>query len=275
MKTIAPSWPCALLLLLSSISSFAAAPAQPEFTVMSCNIGCAAGIPLGPEQINQIADQIAAERVDFAGLQEVDFGTDRHGGRDFAAEIAVALAARRWPMFHYYTPTIPYPGGDMGLALFSRYPITASDYRVTVDIAAEKWKAARISVRLPDTRTLNIFTTHYWIGDGSRHPHQTETIIDFLRDTAGPKIVTGDFNLTPDHPCFQQLLDSGLQEACLIVNATHCATVGTGAGVVAPERVKQIDYIFATPDLTFTKSLVPSSTVSDHWPLVATVTMKH
>ncbi len=260
-----------MLLMIIMFNSSYAEPSSITLKVMTYNIGSAAGIPLETKQMNQIADQMAAEKVDLAGFQEVDVGPDRHQNRDLASEISVALSSRKWPMYHYYTPTIPYPGGTMGLAIFSRFPIQVEDYRVTVPIASETWKVARVEIRLPNETTLDFYTTHYWIGDGSRHQHQTETIINFLRESKGPKILTGDFNLTPDQPYFKQLLDYGLQEACLTANATHCPTVGKGAGIVAPELIKQIDYIFVSPEFKVLKAWVPDSTVSDHWPILAEV----
>lgn len=244
-----------------------------ELCAMAYNIGSAARIPLGPAQLDQIAAQIVELRADLVGMTEVDIGTDWHDGRDMVGELAVALARHGYPMHRYFTPTLRYHGGWMVLVLWSRFPILETGYRITVQNENEDWKVAQVAVQLPDGRPLRVFMTHYWIGDGSKHQHQTDTITTYVHEFEGPKILMGDFNLTPDSPYFRQILASGLEEACLVSNATHCPTVSGRAGEVAPQRLYQIDYIFSTRDLKVTQAFVPDKTVSDHWPVVARLTL--
>lgn len=248
-----------------------AAVGEETLTVMTYNIGSAARIPLGPEQMEQIADEIVSVSAELVGMTEVDIGTDWHEGRDMVGELAVALAKRGYPMHRTYTPTLRYHGGCMALVIWSRFPVVSSDFRITVVMEHEDWKVARAEVRLPDGRTLQAFMTHYWIGDGKRHQHQTDTVIEFAKEFDGPRILMGDFNLTPESSYFADIVGAGFREACQSVNGEKCPTVGGGAGKTPPGRDEQIDYIFGSEEVEFIEAYVPETTVSDHWPVVARV----
>jgi endonuclease/exonuclease/phosphatase family metal-dependent hydrolase len=259
-------------LLVCGAPSLAAAPLDRPLKVMTYNIGSAAGIPLGLEQIDQIAREIKRERADIVGMTEVDIGTDWHGDRDMVGELAVALARNGYVMHHYYTPTLTYHGGNMVLVIWSRFIIEAGDFVVTKEEGPAGWKAARIEVKPDGRNPLHVFMTHYWIGDGSKHKQQTDHVIAFVNRFEGARIVMGDFNFTPAQPYYRQYIDAGFQDACIATVGRHLPTVGGGAGKVAPPQRQQIDFIFGSPEVRFRAAYVPETTVSDHWPLVAAFT---
>ena len=57
------------------------------YRLMTYNVGSAANLPLGPRQIGQIAETIIDNRVDIAGLTEMEEGTIWHDKRDHVAEL--------------------------------------------------------------------------------------------------------------------------------------------------------------------------------------------
>jgi len=259
-------------LLFAACGRAAAQDREPiGLTVMTYNIGSAAKVPLGAKQIVQIANEIKSAQADVVGMTEVDFNTDWHDHRDMVSEIGYALAKVGYPMHHYYTPTLTYHGGNMVLVLWSRHGIVDSGYRITVPEGPHGWKVAGITIEPKRGRKVHLFMTHYWIGDGSKHKHQTDTVINYAAEFTGPRILMGDFNFRPEQPYHQQVIDAGYQDSCQIVHGAPCPTVGGGAGKVAPEQLVQIDFIFGSPEVTFTDAYVPDTTVSDHWPLVAKV----
>jgi endonuclease/exonuclease/phosphatase family metal-dependent hydrolase len=262
-------------LLFAACGCAAAQDREPiKLTLMTYNVGSAAGVPLGPEQIAQLANEIKTAGADVVGMTEVDFNTDWRGRRDMVCEIGLALAKAGYPMHHYYTPTLTYHGGNMVLVLWSRYGIVDSGYRITVPEGPHGWKVASVTIEPERGRKVHVFMTHYWIGDGSKHKHQTDTVIDYAKQFTGPRILLGDFNFRPEQPYHQQILDAGYQDSCEVVHGAPCPTVGRGGGKASPDRVHQIDFIFGSPDVTFTDTYVPETTVSDHWPLVAKVAIQ-
>ena len=66
-----------------------------------------------------LAADLLAVQADIVGLQEVDVGTARVGGRDTLAELAKAAG-----FAHYrFCRAIDFAGGEYGTAILSRYPI--------------------------------------------------------------------------------------------------------------------------------------------------------
>lgn len=261
-----------VLLALVLAACVTAAPDPVAITAMTYNIGSAAEIPLTRHELRAVAYTIKKAGADIVGLTEVDIGTDRHLGRDMVGELAVELADLGYPMHRYYTPIQWYHGGWRVIAIFSRFPIVAEGYAITHEQGfpfREEWKVASVSVEAAPGIIVHAFMTHYWIGDGSRHPSQTETILRYAAGFEGPKVLMGDFNLTPSHPCYRMILDAGWVDTAVAATGGHIPTVSGIAGVVAPERLHQIDYVFVSPDLEVLDAYVPDMTVSDHWPLVA------
>ncbi len=68
-----------------------------------------------------LAADILSVGADIVGLQEVDVGTSRAGGRDTLDELARALGWEHCA----FCRAIDFAGGQYGTAILSRYPINA------------------------------------------------------------------------------------------------------------------------------------------------------
>ncbi len=247
-------------------------PSTP-LTVMTYNIGAySPTIPLGLPQMAQIAQEIKDAQADVVGMTEVDIGT-RNGQApylDMVAEIDAALTAIDYPMFHYETPTVVYYGGNGVLAIWSRHPIVSTGFAVTWSYYPSLWKVARATIQCAPDTFVHCFMTHYYIGDAIAYQDQTDAVLGYVQSFQGPRTLMGDFNFGPSATYYDQVIAAGLQDACVSAGPCDCLTVGSGAGVPAPlPRVAQIDFIFGTEEISFFDAYVPGSTVSDHWPLVA------
>lgn len=244
-----------------------------ELNVMTYNIGSAAKIPLGPDVIARIAEQIKSEKADIVGMTEVDIATDWHDGRDMVGELAVALARIGYPMHHYYTPTLSYHGGWMVLCLWSRFPIADSGYAVIRPEGKTNWKVASITVEPKSGVRLHAFMTHYciWAKELPFHKAQTDAVLAYAGKFTGARVIMGDFNFTPGSAYYKQVTDAGYTDSCVGVGGGPRFTVGSGAGKVAPDRLAQIDFIFGSREVKFLDTYVPKVTYSDHWPLTARI----
>lgn len=241
-------------------------------TAMEYNIGSAAGIPLGLDEIAQIAQEIKTAQADIVGMTEVDIGTDWHDYRDMVAELNQALIDINYAMEYYHVPIEFYHEGTMVQVLWSRYPIVSTGYQGT----AYHRKINRITVQIDTDVFVHGFMTHYAIGIPSyvSHQQQTDAVIDYTLSFGGPRIVMGDFNFESSFSYYDQIIEAGLKDSCVESGSADCLTVGSAGGVTAPEpRLHQIDFIFGSQQVNFTNTYVPSTTVSDHWPIVAEFTI--
>jgi endonuclease/exonuclease/phosphatase family metal-dependent hydrolase len=94
----------------------------------------------GERGLENLTETLKSADADLIGLQEVDVGTKRSGGKDEAAALATALK-----MHHAFVPHFHYQGGQFGLALLSRHPIVRAE-RVRV-------KGSRLSLLDATVRT--------------------------------------------------------------------------------------------------------------------------
>ena len=242
-------------------------------TVMTYNTGAGAGVPYGPEQVLQIANEIKDAGADLVGMSEVEINTDWHGYRDLVAEIDDALSSIGHPMEHFWVQTFSarWHEGMIVIVLWSRFPILDTEYEQTARTLDGDTKIARIEVEPAPGVRVHVFMQHYWTGAGNDFRSQTDEGLELYRAFAGPRIMTGDFNFAPNSSYHRDYLNVGLIDPCQTLPGSDCLTVGDRAGVVAPERIGQIDYIMVSPDIRPTWIGAGPTTMSDHWPLIAHV----
>lgn len=238
--------------------------------VMTYNIGgFAPTIQLGPDQFAQIAQEIKDAEADLVGLQEVRMGPRTRPWRGMVLGIFAALNAVGYPMEYYFEKYVPSGEGDGVLLILSRFPIVSVEYAETLPIP-DTFKVLRATVQCAPRGYLHFFVTHFYVGDGRYHQYQTDAVLDYVTSFQGPRILVGDFNFNEISPYYEQFIAAGLVDSCVASGAPDCLTVGEEAGRAAPlPRAGQIDFIFGSDDVTFHDAHVPDTSVSDHWPLVA------
>jgi endonuclease/exonuclease/phosphatase family metal-dependent hydrolase len=200
---------------------------------------------------------------DVIGLQEVREVPERVPNQ-------AALLARAHGWNHAFAPTSGWGGGHEGLAIVSRYPIGAQEFR-PLPHSTEAEGRGILSARLDgEAGGIWVHTTHlsYREHEGLWREAQVQFVDEVLtrHDNGNPRVVMGDFNTVPESDEIRWL--SGL---CTLggrrvfyqdVWATlHAGKVGAGAGAGATwtrandytegmfwlRRDRRLDYIFATP----------------------------
>jgi endonuclease/exonuclease/phosphatase family metal-dependent hydrolase len=265
------SLPKLLRLVAIAIALIAAAPSQNRFApqaaaglkkqtlrVMTYNIHVGVGMDKKLD-LQRIADVINGQHPDLVGLQEVDRGVKRTEGKDEIAELAKLTS-----MQFAYAHNLDYQGGQYGVAILSRFPITAIDHRKYENRReAERRGMIRTEVNV-NGRIVNFVTTHldYQYEDG--RVFETEQLLKFLAGVKGPLIISGDFNDEPIGAAYQ-LMTPNFDDAWL-----KGKTKEAGLSYPADKVAKRIDYLFTrrSDRIKTRKTWTVPTLASDHIPVV-------
>jgi len=262
------------LLLITIISSSCSIKTQTERTkddagqirVMSYNVHHC-NPPSKPDliDIDAIAAAIKNQNPDLVALQEIDVNTGRSGRFNQAEELAKKLN-----MKFFFGKAIDHDGGDYGVAVLSKYPLTESQvYRLPTDAATkgEPRVLATVKVTLPGGKELRFGSTHL---DAQKESTNRELQIKEINRISAneklPFILAGDFNATPESSVIIQL-DQKFTRTCQSCQPT--------IPVINPK--KTIDFIGFLPASGFTvisHKVVPERYASDHLPVIAVLQLK-
>lgn len=158
-----------------------------KITVASYNIMHGA---LSQYDMKTLVESIVLCGADIVGIQEVDVGAKRSGGRDIAAMMAQELG------FEYrFSHSLDFQGGSYGNVILSRYPITDSECHMLVSGKYEQRSIGGVTVKIGDENIV-FWNTHLSFENTEQRRLQIEQIRDLLPKDR-PWILTGDFN-TPD-----------------------------------------------------------------------------
>lgn len=223
-------------------------------TVMTYNIHSGKDSD-GRMNMDAILDTIASARADLIAVEEVARGVSTAGGLD-----EKELLGERLGMECVFARAIPYMGGDYGIALLTRLPVSNVTVRPIPDLEPEKrdrWFEHRVILSCDVTfegREIAFFMTHLGLSEGERG--LGVALLRKLAAQAGkPAIAAGDFNTEPEDPLLAPLRP-------LLWDAHTGLTFPS----VRPER--KIDYLCASPEWTVLEERVLPSLASDHRALV-------
>jgi endonuclease/exonuclease/phosphatase family metal-dependent hydrolase len=237
-----------------------ASPASAQtLRVMTYNIHVGVGMDKKLD-LRRIAGVINAEHPDLVGLQEVDRGVTRTQRIDEITELA------RLTRMHYdFAFNLRYQGGQYGVAILSRFPITAIDHRLyqnTREAERRGFIRGEIAVR---GHLVNFVTTHldYQYEDGRLF--ETQQLLAALKDIRDPLIIVGDFNDLPSGRAYQ-LMRYQFGDAWV-----ESRTTEAGYSYPADKPAKRIDYIFfrSTDGVRTKRAWIVNTQASDHLPLIA------
>ena len=243
-----------------------------SLTVMVFNIH-AGKDAAGKDSVRAIADLVRSTGPDIVLLQEVDRGTKRSGNVDqLKAFIDLTGYAAE------FGRSLDYDGGQYGIAALARggfvfsdtvpLPVTPLQQRAG---GSHEPRAALITVARTRLGTLQAFTTHIdaSTGDEYRLQEVAQLLLPIHARLSPdrPVLVGGDFNAEPGSAVVRKLRDAGLRDAW--------AECWQGEGLTYPADAprKRIDYVFLTGSLRCTAARVIDTQISDHRPLLVTVTM--
>ena len=181
-----------LMVLLSVPGRAGDDPAATPLRLLSYNIKHGLGMD-GSIDLARVARVIETNRADLVALQEVDLRCARSGVVDQTAELG-----RRLGMHHAFGDFMDFQGGEYGLAVLSRHPITSTNRHV-LPAGAEPRCALEVVVQPPGLSTpLSFVSIHLdWTSPERRVP-QMRTLLAALADRGHPVVLAGDFNAARD-----------------------------------------------------------------------------
>lgn len=215
--------------------------------------------------IDAIAKAIKDQNPDLLALQEVDVNTVRSGKFNQAEEIA-----RRLGMSFFFAKAIDHEGGDYGVAILSKFPMSETRISRLPTEAGTKGELrvlATAKVTLPNGEFIRFGSTH--MDAQKANTNRELQIKEINRIAAGEKlpfIIAGDFNAPPGSTVID-LLDRGFTRSCQQCEFT----------IPELKPNKTIDFIAFTPKSKFvaqSTTVIPERYASDHLPVVAVLQVK-
>ncbi len=249
------------------------APAQVRVLVYNIHAGKDAA---GVENLERVAELVRSSGADLVLLQEVDRGTRRSGNVDQLSELE-----RRTGFHGAFGRTLDYQGGEYGIAVLSRWPISGDTlHPLAVEPAQERAGgsyeprgALSLMAAAPGGR-LGVVNTHLDASGDDRYRRQEVAgvlaAVERLRGETPWVVVGGDFNAEPDTRVIEHMRAAGWTDAWRACGDGDGDGDGYTFSMATP--VKRIDYLFLAPGLTCASAEVVESTASDHRPLLVVVT---
>jgi len=227
--------------------------------VMTYNIHVGVGMDKKLD-LARIAAVINSQKPDLVGLQEVDRGVQRTQRIDEIVEIAKLTR-----MNYDFAFNLRYQGGQYGVAILSRFPITSMDHRLYQNTREAERRGFIRGEVIVGKRIINFVTTHldYQYEDGRLF--ESQQLLAALKDIKGPLIVVGDFNDIPSGPAYQ-LMRTQFNDAWAESRAQE-----DGFSYPADKPSKRIDYIFfrSADRVRSKRAWIIQTLASDHVPVVA------
>jgi len=202
---------------------------------------------------------------DILSLNEVRMKTADIGNCRQADELAEKLG-----MQVFFAKAIDYMGGEYGVALLSKYPITEACAIPIPQLPPEKRDSRyedRVLLKarlLIDSQALAVYVSHYGLSEAERENAVNLTLSE-LEKEKDPAIFMGDLNMKPDHPLIGRL--KGV--------LTDTAAGASFFTFHALSPTQKIDYIFVKGGFRTENTFAPLTTASDHLPVIADVCLLH
>ncbi len=232
-------------------------PAKKKLTTMTYNIHH--GAPENSNIVNlaNIASVIKNNGAEIVALQEVDVNVPRSGKVNQAAELAKLLG-----MEYYFSKSIDYNGGEYGVAILSKYPMSNKRKELLpMPTPGEQRSIALATITLPDGRMIEFGATHFDLNVPNRTA-QAEFLNSLSKSLGKELFVGGDYNAEPSSTEMLKLKE-GFNLSCM-------SSCPLSFPVQKPS--KAIDFVAFNPKAASSFTLVSSVALtgqyaSDHLPV--------
>jgi endonuclease/exonuclease/phosphatase family metal-dependent hydrolase len=207
-----------------------------------------------------LINAIKIENPDLVALQEVDVNTMRSGKINQAENIAKSLR-----MNFYFAKAIDHDGGDYGVCILSKYPISdVKTYHLTTikDTGGEPRVLATAKIHLKNGKFIRFGATHLdHLNNSVNREVQMEEINRIALNETLPFIIAGDLNAVEESSAIQKM-DKVFTRTCQKCDPTF--------PVVKPNRtIDFIAYRIGNPFSILEHKVIQEHYASDHLPVIA------
>ena len=256
----------ALLLLSCGGKDKAEPPLSSSKKLVTLTYNIHHGAPESSSIVNleNIAAVIRKSGAELVALQEVDVNVPRSGNVNQAAELAKLL-----DMHYFFSKSIDYSGGEYGVAILSKYPLTNTRKELLpMPTSGEQRSVAIASVNLPGDVSVEFASTHLDLNVPNRTA-QAERLNAISIALNKPFFVGGDYNAIPTSSEMMKLKEE--------FNLSCLNTCPFSFPVRNPN--KAIDFVAFNKKAAVQFTLVAANAMageyaSDHLPVVAVFNYK-
>lgn len=242
------------------------ADALQSLRVMSFNI--ATGMTEdGRLDLELTASIIEKAEVDIVGLQEVDqHFSERTNFTDQVKWLAsrLSLEAAFGPNLTEHPETASWPLQAYGNAILSRHPIKSYQNYLLEKIGSAKESEQRGVLEATidvNGKSIAFFTTHLSLRR-KQLDYNIEQLLEILRKTDSPAVLTGDFNAEPDSRYIRRVEEE-------LDNVFGTAELHPETYKKQGDHGQKIDYIFCSRHWQVEAADVIETDASDHRPILA------
>lgn len=219
----------------------------------------------GVIDVDAIVKAIAQQKPDFVALQEVDVNTKRSENINQAVLLATKLK-----MNFYFGKAIDHDGGDYGVAILSRFPLSAQQTFMLPknnDAKAEQRILAIATAEIAKGVFIRFASTHL---DAQRSEEnrilQAKELNRLTAKETLPLILAGDLNADPGSESIR-IFDSNFTRTC-----SDCSF--TIPAINPGKTIDHIGFKTGNPFKVVSHEVVPERYASDHLPVVAVLQLE-
>jgi len=184
-----------LLMLFLSCNLFKKQNEQSDFkklVTLTYNIHHGAPDKSNEVNLKNIAAVIRKSGAELVALQELDVNVPRSRNED-----QVAALAKMLDMHYYFSKSINYNGGEYGVAILSKYPMTNTrNELLPMPIPGEQRSVAIATIKLPGNVSIEFASTHLDLNVPNRTA-QVQRLNVLSKSLGKPLFIGGDYNAIP------------------------------------------------------------------------------
>lgn len=223
-------------------------------------------------ELDRVVAHIAKMDVDFCSINEI---SDDLPGTEFGQQPVYLAQQLGWN--YAFAKAIDVkkkdaPARGYGIALLSKHPIRSFRRIPIVTLPEERKEGERYENRMLmiveleiDGKIVTVMNSHFGLRD-IEIEKAANAVLAVKETLSGPIVLTGDFNIQPDHPQIKRIKAAFKDTADIREDA--CLTFPSHQ-----PRVK-IDYIFTDAETETLDLQIPGEVIADHLPMIATLEVK-
>src|SRR5690606_8214018 len=252
------------IVMLSSMQTKSEKPKSSTKSLITLTYNIHHGAPDKSDVVNlqDIADVIKKSGAALVALQEIDVNVPRSGNTHQAEELAKLL-----DMHFYFSKSIDYSGGEYGVAILSKYPLSNTrNGLLPMPTSGEQRSIALATVNLPGDKSIEFASTHLDLNAENRMA-QVIHLNELSQKLNKPLFIGGDYNAQP-HSAEMLTLKKEFALSCM----DECPLT-----IPVKNPARAIDFVahnkFATSKFKFQyATAMEGEYASDHLPLIAIYT---